>query len=135
MKLVIDTSAWSVYLRRDNRSVTTPLYEIVERFVTHDQVHLLGIVRHELLSGVSSPQQFERLSRALSGFPDELATSDDHSEAAKFYNLCRATGVQGSSIDFLICAIANRLQAPILTLDHDFFRYARHVPIRVLTTA
>jgi predicted nucleic acid-binding protein len=134
MKVVIDTSAWSVYLRRDSRSVTTSLYGVVERFVTRDQVHLLGIVRQELLSGVSNPQQFERLSRALSGFPDELATSDDHSAAAKFYNLCRATGVQGSSIDYLICAITNRLRAPILTLDHDFFRYARHLPIRVLTT-
>lgn len=134
MKVVIDTSAWSVYLRRDNRSVPTPLYEVVERFVTHDQAHLLGIVRQELLSGVSNPQQFERLNRALSGFQDELATSDDHSAAAKFYNLCRAVGVQGGSIDFLICAIANRLAAPILTLDRDFFRYAEHLPIRVFTT-
>jgi predicted nucleic acid-binding protein len=94
---------------------------------------LLGIVRQELLSGVSHPQQFEKLSRALSGFPDEPATSDDHSLAAKFYNLCRANGIQGSSIDFLICAIAKRLQSPILTLDRDFLGYARHLPIRILS--
>lgn len=133
MKIVIDTSAWSIYLRRSNRPVASQLYKAIERLVRDDQVHLLGIVRQELLSGVANTQQFERLNRALSGFPDELAESEDHTLAAEFYNLCRAGGVQGSSIDFLICAIAKRLDAPILTLDHDFFGYARHVPIRVLT--
>jgi predicted nucleic acid-binding protein len=109
------------------------LSRVVERFIRRNQVHLLGIVRQELLSGVVHARQFERLSRALSGFPDELATSDDHSLAARFYNSCRATGVQGGSIDFLICAIAKRLQAPILTLDRDFFAYAKRLPIRVLS--
>ena len=131
MKAVVDTSVWSAYLRRSRPPAA--LYRVVERFIRRNQVHLLGIVRQELLSGVSHPQQFEKLSRALSGFPDELATSDDHSLAAKFYNLCRANGMQGSSIDFLICAIAKRLQSPILTLDRDFLGYAHHLPIRVLS--
>jgi predicted nucleic acid-binding protein len=109
MKAVVDTSVWSAYLRRP--SLPETLHGVVERFIRRNQVHLIGIVRQELLSGVSQPQQFEKLSRALSGFPDELATSDEHSLAAKFYNLSRTGGVQGSSIDFLICAIAKRLQA------------------------
>jgi predicted nucleic acid-binding protein len=131
MKVVVDTSVWSTYLRRPDPPES--LARVLERFIRRDQVHLLGIVRQELLSGVPQPQQFDRLSRALSDLPDELATSDDHSLAAKFYNLCRVNGIQGSSIDFLICAIAKRLQAPILTLDRDFFAYARYLPIRVLS--
>ena len=131
MKVVVDTSVWSAYLRRQNPPES--LFRVLERFIRRNQVHLLGIVRQELLSGVPHPQQFDRLSRALSGFQDELATSADHSLAAKFYNLCRASGVQGSSIDFLICAIAKRLRSPILTLDRDFFSYARYLPVRVLS--
>ena len=131
MKAVIDTSVWSAYLGR--ASPPEPLSRVVERLIQRNQVHLLGIVRQELLSGVPHAQRFEKLSRALSGFPDELATSDDHSLAAKFYNACRANGTQGSSIDLLICAIAKRLDAPILTLDRDFFAYAKHLPIRVLS--
>ncbi len=130
MKTVVDTSVWSAYLRRANPPKS--LYRVVEPLVRRNQVHLLGIIRQELLSGLRHPEQFVRLSRALSGFPDELATSDDHSLAAKFYNLCRASGVQGSSIDFLICAIAERLRAPVLTLDPDFLAYARYLPVRVL---
>lgn len=131
MKVVVDTSVWSAYLRRPDPPESLSL--VLERFIRRDQVHLLGIVRQELLSGVPRPQQFDRLSRALSGLPDELATSDDHSLAAKFYNLCRANGVQGSSIDFLICAIANRLRSPILTLDRDFLSYAQYLPVRILS--
>lgn len=131
MKAVVDTSVWSAYLQRARPPES--LSRAVERLIRRNQVHLLGIIRQELLSGVPHPQQFEKLSRALSGFPDELASSDDHSLAAKFYNLCRTGGVQGSSIDFLICAIAKRLQAPIVTLDRDFFAYARHLPIRILS--
>jgi predicted nucleic acid-binding protein len=131
MKVVVDTSVWSAYLRRPDP--LDSLARVVERFIRRDQVHLLGIVRQEMLSGVPHPQQFDRLSRALSGLPDELATSDDHSLAAKFYNLCRANGVQGSSIDFLICAMAKRLRSPILTLDRDFLSYAQYLPVRILS--
>jgi predicted nucleic acid-binding protein len=131
MKVVVDTSVWSAYLRRPDPPESLAL--VLERFIRRDQVHLLGIVRQELLSGVPHPQQFDRLSRALSGLPDELATSDDHSVGAKFYNLCRANGVQGNSIDFLICAIAKRLRSPILTLDRDFLSYARYLPVRILS--
>jgi predicted nucleic acid-binding protein len=131
MKVVVDTSVWSAYLRRPDPPEA--LARALERFIRRDQVHLLGIVRQELLSGVPQPQQFDRLSRSLSGLPDELATSDDHSLAANFYNLCRANGVQGSSIDFLICAMARRLRSPILTLDRDFISYAQYLPVRVLS--
>src|SRR5258708_39354950 len=103
MKTVVDTSVWSAYLRRANPPKS--LYRVVEPLVRRNHVHLLGIIRQELLSGLRHPEQFVRLSRALSGFPDELATSDDHSLASKFYNLWRPTCIQGSAIDFLLCAI------------------------------
>jgi hypothetical protein len=32
----------------------------------------------------------------------------DHEEAAHMHNLCRARGIAGSAIDFLICAVARR---------------------------
>ena len=33
------------------------------------------------------------------------------SEAAKFFNVCRSKGIQGSNTDFLICAVAVRFSA------------------------
>ena len=46
-------------------------------------------------------------------------------KAAECYNICRSAGIQGSHIDFLICAFAERENAPIFTTDKDFFHYAK----------
>jgi predicted nucleic acid-binding protein len=55
----------------------------------------------------------------------------DYEEAAAFFNRCRGKGVQGSNTDFLICAVAVRYQAPILTTDEDFTNFARVLPIQL----
>jgi predicted nucleic acid-binding protein len=51
--------------------------------------------------------------------------------AAEFSNQYRRKGVQGSTIDFLICAVAVVEELQILTTDSDFLRYAKHLPIRL----
>jgi predicted nucleic acid-binding protein len=51
--------------------------------------------------------------------------------AAEFSNQCRHKGIQGSTIDFLICAVAAVEELQILTTDSDFLRYAKHLPIRL----
>ena len=40
-------------------------------------------------------------------------------------------GVQGSHIDFLICAVAVRLSVEIYTTDKDFLNYQKHLPIQL----
>jgi predicted nucleic acid-binding protein len=44
--------------------------------------------------------------------------------AAELFNRCRASGIQGAHIDFLIRAIAREHRVPIFTQDQDFTRYA-----------
>ena len=78
---------------------------------------------------VKEPAQFQRITEILSGFSLTLADADDHIVAAEFYNTCRKHGVQGSSIDFLICAMASRRGLSILTTDEDFKRYVKRLPI------
>jgi len=92
-------------------------------------VVMIGPVRQELLSGISSQAQFVRLRDRLAILPDEAILSEDYVTAAMFWNLCRRHGIQGSHIDFLICAVAVRNKWPILTTDVDFTRYAAYVPI------
>jgi predicted nuclease of predicted toxin-antitoxin system len=56
----------------------------------------------------------------LSAFPDQSITTEDYAMAARFFNLCRISGVQGSNTDFLICAVAARNRLAIFTTDKDF---------------
>jgi predicted nucleic acid-binding protein len=45
--------------------------------------------------------------------------------------MCRKKGIQGSHIDFLICAVAELHEMSIFTLDKDFIRYATVLPIKL----
>ncbi len=90
---------------------------------------LIGPIRQEILSGVRAESAFERLRDHLRAFDDEPLSFHDYEEAARCHNVCRAAGVAGSGVDFLLCAVALRRQAGIFTTDADFTRYAEHLPL------
>lgn len=131
MKIIVDTSTWSLFLRRQGPRDSWPV-RALERYLRTGRVQLLGIIRQELLSGIREQSQFERLRDALAGLPDLLATTSDHVLAAQYYNLCRSWGVQGSAVDFLICAQAINHELPILTTDKDFETYATVLPLTLI---
>jgi predicted nucleic acid-binding protein len=130
MNIVVDTSVWSLALRRQRSSMAAEALELSE-LVREGRVALLGPVRQELLSGVPIAQQYETLREYLRAFPDVALGSEDYEEAAAFFSRCRAKGVQGSNTDFLICAAAARRQFAILTTDSDFTHFAKLLPIQL----
>jgi predicted nucleic acid-binding protein len=97
--------------------------------VADRRVVIIGPIRQELLSGIKDHAQFERLRHHLRAFSDTEISVHDYEEAASFYNQCRARGIQGSSSDFLICAIASRNDLTIFTADEDFLHFAQVLPI------
>jgi predicted nucleic acid-binding protein len=126
MNIVVDTSVWSLALRRQRSSRAAEALELSE-LIREGRAAILGPVRQELLSGVPDHRQYENLR----AFPDIALVSDDYEEAAAFFNRCRAKGVQGSNTDFLICAAASRRQLGILTTDADFVHFAKLLPIQL----
>ena len=129
MKVIVDTSVWSLALRRRPRSENEQIVTELTSLVNDGRVVMLGPVRQELLSGLREQSQFERLRDRLAAFADFALASDDYEQAAAFYNRCRGKGVQGSNTDFLICAIGVRHELPIFTTDNDFSAYAKILPI------
>lgn len=71
------------------------------------------------------------IEKSLSYFSSTIINENDYVIAAKFHNLCRSKGIQGSHVDFLICSIASRLDSEIFTVDKDFFSYKKHLPIKL----
>ncbi len=92
---------------------------------------MIGPVRQELLSGISDPVAFRHLKSSFAAFEDLPLRSDHYEKAAEFANICRKKGVQGSSIDFLICAVSALEQWPVFTTDKDFITYQKFLPIRL----
>ncbi len=130
MNVLVDTSVWSLALRRRQPEDTSPVRELRE-LVLEGRARIIGPVRQEVLCGIRSEIQFRRLRDDLRAFPDLESGRDDYEQAAELFNRCRRHGVQGSNRDFLICAVAERAQMPILTTDLDFSQFAEHVPVRL----
>src|SRR5262245_42852984 len=115
MKVLVDTSVWSLALRR--RAPAHPAVDELRRLIAHGRVAIAGPIRQELLSGVKDTAVFERLRDQLRAFADETLEAGDYERAAEHFTTCRAAGVQGSNTHFLLCAIAERRSMPILTTD------------------
>ena len=130
MNVIVDTSVWSLALRR-RRAPRSPEAGELAELIREGRAEMLGPVRQELLSGVSNPEQYETLRTYLRAFADVDLATDDYEQAAIFFNTCRAKGVQGSNTDFLICAAAARRRLSILTTDADFSRFAKLLPIQL----
>jgi len=130
--VLVDTTVWSIALRRKR---PTPqerlLIEELAELITEFRAVLIGPIRQEILSGIPDPAQFESIRQHLSPFEDLPIVAADYEEAAHLFNTCRRKGVQGSHIDFLICAVAMRHSAPVFTTDNDFLNYARHLDIEL----
>lgn len=129
MKVLVDTCIWSQVLRhnKSNQEIANSLKELV----TDGRIAIIGPIRQEILSGISDVKQFQKLKNQLVFFEDIPLTPDHFIKAAEFCNICRRKGIQGSSTDYLICAVANMEDLLIYTLDQDFTNYADHIPINL----
>lgn len=130
MRVLVDSSVWSLAFRRREPEATPAVLELRE-LIFEGRAHILGPVRQEVLSGIRARDQFQRLRDALRAFPDLDVITADHERAAELFNLCRRHGIQGSNTDFLICAVSERHRLSILTTDLDFPRFAQQVPVQL----
>jgi predicted nucleic acid-binding protein len=128
MIALVDTPVWSLALRRRRGPTAREAVELAE-LIREGRAEIIGPIRQELLSGVRTKQQFELLRQHLRAFSDLGLASDDFELAAEFFNRCRASGVQGSNTDFLICAVASRRQHSVFTTDRDFASFAKVIPV------
>ncbi len=134
MMVVVDTSIWSLALRRVSGALSTQQQKQVHalrELLSEGRVQLLGAVRQELLSGIRHKEQFVRLRDYLRFFPDLVLGSEDYETAAAMSNTCRILGVAGSPTDLLICSAASRRGSAIFTSDRDFETYAKHLSVKL----
>ena len=131
MKVIVDTSVWSLALRRKTKEAeqTSPQVALLRELTQDGRAALFGAIRQELLSGIRTYKQYESLRDYLRAFPDIPLEVEDYELAANYFNTCRQQGVQGSNTDFLVCAVANRRGYTILTTDGDFELFSRHIPM------
>ena len=130
MKVLVDTPIWSYALRTSNKEYQNEIDQL-ESLIRDQRALIIGPIRQEILSGYSDLRKFRELKEKLSFFENTPIQDTDYELAAGLCNQCRKKGVQGSHIDFLICAVSRRIDVPIFTTDKDFPYYQKAIPIKL----
>ena len=123
MSVFVDTSVWSLALRRD-AVLSLPEIDALKRALETGSVVTTGLVLQELLQGFPKPHAQAQVTHYFATLPMLMPDRDDHVHAADIRNLCRRKGIQVGTIDALLARLCIRHDLPMLTTDRDFERVA-----------
>ncbi len=129
MNLLVDTSVWSLALRRDRAAGAPEVDRLADALSSGESVVATGLILQELLQGFRSPKARERIVERFAALPFLVPDREDHVEAAGLRNACRRRGIQVGTIDALIARLAIRHDLVLLTTDRDFERIAEIGPL------
>ena len=133
MNLVVDTSVWSLILRRPQIEQDNPFVQAFHHHLTaEDGFFIIGNILQELLDGLHSPKQFNQLIRCMKPFPLLTLKRTIYVEAARLRTYCREKGIQSGPVDFLIAGACVEYGFPLLTADKDFLGISKHSELVVL---
>ena len=135
MTLLVDTSVWSLALRRDGTFDAKEVLALREALTGADSVVTTGLVLQELLQGFNGPKAKEAIIERFGALPLIQPDRQDHVAAAEVRNACRRGGVRIGTIDALLIQLCGRYEMTLLSPDKDFANAARHVPFRLWGSA
>ena len=134
MTLLVDTSVWSLALRRDAVSISPHVQALRTALVGEEIVVTTGLVLQELLQGFAGPRSRKDIVERFAALPLLSPDRQDHIDAAQLRNLCRRAGVQIGTIDAVLAQLCIRHDLTLLTTDDDFAHAALHCPLKVWAT-
>lgn len=131
MTILVDTSVWSLALRRDAEACEPEVHHLKDALLGSEVVVTTGLVLQELLQGFSGPKAQAQIIERFAALPLLQPDRDDHIGAGTLRNTCRQAGVQIGTIDALLAQLCVRHDLTLLTTDKDFTHAAKHCPLRV----
>jgi predicted nucleic acid-binding protein len=131
VSLFVDTSVWSLALRRDQPAGRPEVGMLVRAVESGEMLLTTGLVLQELLQGFAGPKSRSRIVERFAALPLIVPDRADHIDAAELRNHCRRKGVQIGTIDALLAQLCMRHDVTMLTADRDFTRVAEHSRLKV----
>ncbi len=131
MMLFVDTSVWSLALRRDHRAENPEVELLRHAFDLGEQVVTTGLILQELLQGFAGPSARDAIIERFAALPVLVPSREDHVGAAELRNVCRRSDVQVGTIDALLAQLCIRHELTMLTTDADFTHMEAHCQLQV----
>jgi predicted nucleic acid-binding protein len=131
VSVFVDTSVWSLALRRDRPAGRPEVGVLVRTVESGEPLLTTGLVLQELLQGFAGPKSRSQIIERFSALPLIVPDRYDHIRAAELRNHCRRKGVQIGTIDALLAQLCIHHDVTMLTADEDFTRVAEHSRLKV----
>jgi len=131
LSLFVDTSVWSLALRRDAPSDAPHVLALRRALQSGELILTTGLVLQELLQGFSGPKAREQILEQFSALPLLVPDRADHTEAALLRNTCRRHGIQIGTIDALLAQLCMHHGLKMLSSDQDFQGVAKHCTLQL----
>jgi len=135
VRILVDTSVWSLTLRRKSGIVNQEAVILMNLIEQGEDIYLLGIILQEILQGIKNPKDFHVLEQYFEAFPLIGLTREDHVKAAELKNNLIKKGKQISTIDALIASTAISHNCYLFTTDEDFKHIVRHSKLQLFRSA
>jgi predicted nucleic acid-binding protein len=131
MALFVDTTVWSLALRRDVVVDVPEVKALKHALAEGGQIVTTGLVLQEILQGFSCPKAKADIISRFAAIPSVSPDRTDHIAAADLRNICRRAGVQVGTVDAILAQLCIRHQLILLSTDNDFKNMARHIDLNV----
>ena len=131
MTLFVDTSVWSLALRRDTISKEPEVQRLREALGGGESIYTTGIVLQELLQGFQGPRAKAQIVERFGALAMIAPGRDDYIDAAELRNECRRHGIQIGTIDALLAQICIRHKLVMLATDLDFSHMTKWTPLQL----
>lgn len=131
MTLFVDTSVWSLALRRDTMPKGPEVQRLREALGGGESIYTTGIVLQELLQGFQGPRAKAQIVERFGALAMIAPGRNDYIDAAELRNECRRHGIQIGTIDVLLAQICIRHKLIMLATDLDFSHMTKWTPLQL----
>jgi len=131
LSLFVDTSVWSLALRRDAPSPAPEVAALVRAIEAGETILTTGLVLQEILQRFSGPRDRQQIVDRFAALPLLVPNRADHVDAAERRDRCRRGGVQIGTIDALLAQLCIGHDLTMLATDRDFHKMAGHCPLKL----
>ena len=130
MAILVDTSVWSLAMRRDEQPNSPELKILIRALDSGEEIYSTGIILQELLQGFAGAKAVDAIVERFAAIPMLVPETADYIQAAELRNKSRRKGVQIGTIDALIAQLSLRYKLSLLTSDKDFKHMSKAVKLK-----
>ena len=132
MRLLVDTSVWSLAFRNNAPSTLPKIRRLAQALREGEQVFTTGLVLQELLQGFPDDEARDLILERFSVLPHVVPDGRDYVDAAELRRRLASEGLRVGTIDALLAQLCLRHDLTLLTTDLAFNRVAEMTSLSVV---